>query len=195
MNIQSKFEELLSLIRLTRPKYVEGLGGGCSRQEIESAISIHPVPEALIDIYSCVIGDYSEVDCFSGMIPAYDLLPLYSIDSYIDGYQEIRMLGSDEWERSDGWEMDMIPFLYDGAGASICVRTLPNDNSVWVIPKVECSYKINTSLDKFILTAIECYKQNAYYLDLDDDMWNTDESLCVKIVGIIDPEIENYFSP
>ncbi len=55
-------------------------------------------------------------------------------------------------------------------------------------------YKINNSLDRFILTAIECYKQDAYYQELDDDvlMWDTDEDLAQNIVNEIDPEMGDY---
>ena len=47
-------------------------------------------------------------------------------------------------------------------------------------------------MDKFLLTAIECYRQGAYYEDWDDEgVWDTDWDLAREIVKQIDPEIEN----
>jgi SMI1 / KNR4 family (SUKH-1) len=192
MNNQDNFRELLELIKSTRPEYVEGLGKGYSRAEIESAIKIHPIPEALIDIYLCIDGGYWHDDGFT-FIPAYGVLPISAIQPWIETSQDI-YAGYDRLDDKH-WQPDMIPFLHDGAGYSICVRTLPNDNSVWVIPKFSDSYKLNTSLDKFIFTAIECYRQGAYYLDPDDDIWDTDWELSREIASKIDPEIEKYEAP
>jgi cell wall assembly regulator SMI1 len=142
------------------------------------------------------------MECSSDLIPAYALIPLGQINACIDIFKEIRSelideIGELEYSESMSWEPDMIPFLEDGSGYNICVRTLPNDESVWVIPKDLESYKINTSIDRFILTAIECYRQGAYYQELDDDVWvwDTDEVLARKIVKKIDPDIEDYFPP
>lgn len=198
MNTYSLFTELLELVKITRPEYICGLGQGYSRLEIESAIEIHPIPESLVTVYSCVGGDYSEIDGFSGLIPAYDLIQLNAINRLISMFQSSRFRiinqpGEDVSNMS--WEPDMIPFLHDGAGYYVCVRTLVDDHSIWVLPKALNRHKINTSLDHFILTAIECYRQGAYYLDEDDEIWDTDEVLYREIVRSIDPEIENYFPP
>lgn len=202
MDTRSNFLELLSLINATRPEYVESLREGSSRQEIESAIKIHPIPEALIAIYSCVAGETSDNDSSSDLIPAYDIIPLHDINTHIDIMQEVRAkmvnkIGDLVYSEYINWEPDMIPFLHDGSGYRIFVRTLPNDESVWVIPKELEPYKINTNLDRFILTAIECYKQGAYYQEPYEDvlLWATDETLAQEIVKNIDPEIEDYSSP
>jgi hypothetical protein len=98
----------------------------------------------------------------------------------------------------------MIPFFEDHAAGHIFVRSLPNDNSVWAATKYSPVYKINTSIDKFLSSAIEFYKQGAYYLDRDeyedgsyeDELqWNTDYDLAREIVKTIDPDIENYCLP
>jgi SMI1 / KNR4 family (SUKH-1) len=198
MDIQYRVKELLDLVAVTRIESICESSEVYSREDIESAIKIRPVPEELSSIYLCVGGDYSVFDCFSGLIPAYDLIELESINRVIDMFQCIR---SEIIERygdggsSSNWEPDMIPFLFDGSGYYICVRTLLDDNSVWVIPKALNCRKINTNLDRFILTAIECYRQEAYYLDEDDGIWDTDLALSKEIVRSIDPEIENYFPP
>jgi SMI1 / KNR4 family (SUKH-1) len=202
MDTQASFRELLGLIGSTRPEYIEALGKGHSREEIEDSIDIHPIPKALIAIYSCVRGladdDYNSYD----LIPFYDLIPLDRINGTIDMYREIRSesidkMGEEGYHKLMYWEPDMIPFLHDGCGYTVHVRTLPEDRSVWVKPKADNLRKINTNLERFILTAIECYRQGAYYQELDDDvwMWDTDIGLAHEIVRKIDPEIEDYFPP
>ncbi|WP_373540360.1 SMI1/KNR4 family protein [Chamaesiphon sp.] len=202
MDTQSLFRELLELIGSTRPEYVEALGKGYSRKEIEDLIDIRPIPEALIAIYSCVTGlaydNYNSYD----LVPAYDLISLDRINEYIEMYREMRSdlideIGEEEYHEFGNWEPDMIPFLHDGCGYTVHVRTLPDDESVWVRPKVDDLHKINSSLDRFILTAIECYRQAAYYQQIDEDVpiWYTDEDLAQEIVRKIDPEIEDYSPP
>ena len=202
MSSQPLFRELLKLIESTRTEYVKQLGEGYSRIEIESSIQMETIPENLFDIYSCVSGDRSDIDFFSGLIPGYDLFQLKEINKQIQIFQEIsakhltKITGSTS-DEFDYWQPDMIPFLYDGSGSNICVRSLPNDESVWVIPKVTSCYRLNTNLNRFILTAIECYRQEAYYVDPDDEdeIWDTDWDLAREIVKQIDPEIENYSPP
>jgi hypothetical protein len=202
MNTQSNFLSLLALIEETRSEQVKKLSKGCSTEEIESSIKINPVPDALISIYSCTSGDIDGSNYFLDLIPGYKLMSLSSINYYININEEsraksIEQMGELGYQNFRDWELDMIPFLSDGAGSRIYVRTLPNDESVWVIPKADVSYKINTCLDLFILTAIECYQQGAYYQELDEDVWiwDTDWDLAEAIVRTIDPEIENYSPP
>jgi SMI1 / KNR4 family (SUKH-1) len=202
MDTRSNFLALLDLIKATRPEYIEALGEGSSRQEIESSIQIHPIPEALISIYSCIAGETIYNAIFSDFIPAYEIIPLQRINDHIHTQQKVRsqiinQVGETAYHECMSWKPDMIPFLQDGCGYIICVRTLPNDESVWVLPKVSEPYKINTNLDRFILTAIECYRQEAYYQELDGDIWiwDTDEVLAKEIVRSIDPEIDNYSTP
>jgi hypothetical protein len=201
MDTRSNFLSLLNLIETERAGYMEGLGEGQSRQEIESLIEIHPIPAELIAIYSCVSG-YADMECSPDLIPAYSLISLDCINIHIDIFREvssslIENIGELAYGDLLYWEPDMIPFFADGGGYRICVRTLPNDNSIWAIPKVGDSYKLNTNLDRFILTAIECYRQGAYYQELDEDVlsWDTDEALAREIVKVIDPDIEDYSPP
>jgi hypothetical protein len=96
----------------------------------------------------------SEKDSF---IPGYYLIPLNQIDSDIKTTIKVRTENIHVYDNRRGWRSDMIPFLEDGGGGYIHVRSLPEDQSVWVVPKVEDAYKINTNLDLFILMTIECY--------------------------------------
>jgi cell wall assembly regulator SMI1 len=202
MSSQPLFRELLKLVENTRPEYVKQLGGGYSRVEIQSSIQMERIPEDLFDIYSCVSGDSSEIDFFSGLIPGYDLFQLKEINEQIQIFQEISAkyltkISESTSDKFDYWQPDMIPFLHDGSGDNICVRTLPDDESVWIIPKVTGCRKLNSSLNRFILTAIECYRQGAYFIDPDDEdeIWDTDWDLAKEIVKNIDPEIEDYSPP
>lgn len=203
MNTKKKFQELLDLVKSTRLEYIYDLQEEYSQEDIESAIMIKPIPEEIMFIYSCVGGEYSAKDCFSGLIPAYDLIQLESIDRVINMFQVIRSDWISSYGNNDedlngvplSWNPDMVPFLCDGAGYYIFFRTLVDDRSIWLCPKVGNIRKINTNLDRFILTAIECYRQGAYYLDEDDEMWDTDEELYREIVKSIDPEIENSSPP
>jgi hypothetical protein len=203
MNTKKIFQELLELVNNTRLEYVYELQEEYSQKDIESAIMINPIPEEIISIYSCVGGEYSAKNCFSGLIPAYDLIQLESINRVINMFQDIRSERINRYGNNDedicgtplSWKPDMVPFLCDGAGYYIFFRTLLNDRSIWLYPKVGSIRKINTSIDRFILTAIECYRQGAYYLDEDDEMWDTDAVLYREIVKSIDPEIENCSPP
>jgi hypothetical protein len=195
MNTQINFLELLDLIKTIQLKYAKELGESYSRKEIESAIKIHPIPESLVTIYSCVDSNYT--NC-SSLIPYYDLIPLSHINTLIDIFHEISpelvsRIGEKACHEIKDWRTDMIPFLEDGGGSLICVRTLPNDKSVWAFPKACEPRKLNTNLDCFILTAIECYRQGAFYKDV--LIWNVDDTLAQEIVKVIDPEIETYFAP
>jgi hypothetical protein len=198
MDTQSSFRELLELIKIEQPEYIESLGAGYSIVEIETAIKVRPIPEALITIYATVGRDIDKDLVRGNLIPGYSLNPLESIDSAMDIYREIRneyiaRMG-DDVSASCYLVPEAIPFLNDGCGYSIGVVNSPDDRSIWAMPKVGLPAKINTNFDRFILTAIECYWQAAYYQDLDDDrnIWDTDWVLATEIVGRIDPEITNY---
>ena len=201
MDSKSLFQELMNLIELNT-KHVPILSRRYSRTDIESAIKIHPIPDNLISIYSCIDKDAKEHNFRYSLTPGYYLIQLEQIDTFINVFKEsrsswIREIGENRYhEFLRGWEPDMIPFLEDGGGGYICIRTLPNDRSIWYLPKAMDSHKINTNLDRFILTAIECYRQGAYYKDWDNDgVWDTDWEMAREIVKQIDPEIENYSPP
>jgi hypothetical protein len=219
MYTRSLFPELLELIRSVHPEYLNLLGTGHSKQEIKASIkNIDPIPESLILIYSSIDGiandnynqymarglitednllpDYKSVPF--NFIPDYDLIPLNRINEDIYLFQEIfqscqvRYGQFMPWD----WKPDMIPFLYsEPLGYRICIRTLPEDESVWLItpPLADDGYIINTSIDQFILTAIECYRQGAYY-QYNEGMWKINSKLYKEIVRKIDPEIQ-YCEP
>jgi hypothetical protein len=203
MDTQANFLELIDLIKANRPEYIEESGEAFSRQDIEFAIKTHPIPEALITIYSCINSEGNYISCSSDLIPTYNLIPLHQINYDIDTFQEIRSelvdrIGEAACHELMDWRADMIPFLQDCGGSVICVRTLPNDESVWAFPKALEPHKLNTNLDRFILTAIKCYQQGAYYKEPyyeDVCMWDIDGALAQEIVKVIDPEIENYSAP
>jgi hypothetical protein len=203
MEIRTALLELLELIRTANSERIDP-DVGLFRAEIESAIKISPIPEALIELYLCASNEGNDLDLFDSieLIPCYRLLGTEGIRSTIEMFEDIRSEqiereGEEYYHKFQNWGPDMIPFLHDGCGEYVFIRTLSDDGSVWVRPKASEMYKINTSLDRFILTAIECYKQGAYYQDLDDDVliWDTDEELAQKIVDETDPEMASYSSP
>ena len=84
----------------------------------------------------------------------------------------------------------MIPFLYDGYGNYICVKNLPNDESLWLIRKSEdpCIYFNN--INHFILTGIICYERGAYYWDEEEGYWDNDPDLEEEIMEEIRQDLE-----
>jgi hypothetical protein len=201
MDTQALIKELRDIYISKYPQCEDKIGQGSSLTQIESAITkIRPIPKALIDIYSCVGGENSDLRyCYDFLVPGYYLVSLNEIDSDIDFYEEMRLgewvryfndLSEAEFNKVAKWKPDMISFLQDGSGYDVVIRTLPDDESIWVRPKAEDSYKINTNFDRFLLTAIECHRQGAY-IDDDDEAIDIDWELAKKIVSKIDPEIED----
>jgi hypothetical protein len=203
MDIQALIKELSDILISKYPECKEKIGQGSSLAQIELAITkIRPIPKALIDIYSCVGGENSDLEyCVDLLALSYYLVPLEQIDSLIDFREELRLqewvnyfneLSEVEFNKVATWKPDMIPFLEDGSGCSIVLRTLPDDESIWKIPKVEDSYKINTNLNRLLLTEIECYRQGAYQDPEDEDeVMEVDWDLAEEIARKIDPEIED----
>jgi cell wall assembly regulator SMI1 len=209
MKTKLLLEELIELIKdLDYTASDDVLGTGHSQVEIESQIKIKPIPDSLIELYSCIEGGDDAI-----LIPTHWLLPLNRINDEIDLlFEYCRPTDSDaidEEQLNDidefrYWQPDMIPFFEDRAAGNIFVRSLPNDNSVWAATKSSPVYKINTSIDKFLSSVIEFYRQGAYFLDRDEYedgsyeeylQWDTDYDLAREIVKTIDPEIENYCPP
>jgi hypothetical protein len=205
MDTQALIKELRDIFVSKYPECEEKIGKGSSREQIESAITkIRPIPQSLIDIHSCVGGENSDLEyCHDFLIGWYHLVPLDGIDSRIDLYEELRQwewneyfkeLSETDFNEVTTWKPDMIPFLEDGCGWYVVLRTLPNDESIWVMPKAEDSRKVSTNIDRFILTAIECHRQGAY-IEEDDEALDIDWDLAKEIVSKIDPEIEDYDHP
>jgi hypothetical protein len=206
MDTQSLIRELRDIFISKYPECKKKLGQGYSLAQIESAITkIRPIPKALIDIYSCVGGENSDlVYCHDFPIAWYHLVPLDEIDSTIDLYEELRLrewnehfkdLSEAEFNKVAKWKPDMISFLDDGCGYDVVIRTLPDDESIWVRPKTEESRKVNTNLDRFLLAAIEFHRQGVYLDEDDGEAIDIDWDLATEIVSKIDTEIENYSHP
>jgi hypothetical protein len=56
MNTKEYCKKLLSIINQKRPDELHYLGNGLSREEIESKIKTRPIPQNLIDLYTCMSG-------------------------------------------------------------------------------------------------------------------------------------------
>jgi hypothetical protein len=84
---------------------VKALGKGFSRKDIETMIKVHPIPESLTTIYSCVRGlSQRDNDSF---LSAWKLLAIDEIDHEIDLLTQYPR---------NGYQPDMIPFLINGCG-------------------------------------------------------------------------------
>jgi hypothetical protein len=207
MDTQALIRELRDIYVSKYPECEEKIGHGSSLAQIESAITkIRPIPKALIDIYSCVGGENSNFEyCHDFPVAWYYLVPLNKIDSNIALYEELRLrewtryfnhLSEVEFNKVATWKPDMVCFLENGCGGGVVIRTLPNDESIWTMPKVEDSRKVNTNLDRFLLAAIEFHRQGVYIEPEDEDeATEIDWDLAKEIVSKIDPEIGNYDHP
>jgi hypothetical protein len=89
--IEQDFRTLLKIIEEQRPEYTAGIGTGLSDEEVEKCIKIHPIPEGLFAIYSCVKGGYfCSEDYSTYFLPGYYyLLDINSINAEIKGCEEI----------------------------------------------------------------------------------------------------------
>ncbi|MEH2218466.1 MAG: SMI1/KNR4 family protein [Nostoc sp.] len=188
-NIQQCFINLLEILEKQRPGYTAILGKGLTDESIKKCIKIHPIPESLIAIYSCVRGRCYErsndFDFPTYLLPGYDLIDIDKVDKVIELLQQVHK-DPDCWE----WQPDMIPFLYGSGGDYYCVRTLSDDQSVVWVPKDDVLYIICQSIKDFILIVTECYKQNAYFLD-EDRYLECNYDLEEKIIVDFNP---NYYS-
>jgi hypothetical protein len=191
MNIKEICERLLSIIREKRPDDFQYLGNGLSRAEIESKVKIHPIPEALIDLYSCVSGSNKD---FSGYIisGSWNLIFINDINEEIK-WQKRRnksMLDTFPDYEFGMYSNNMIPFLDDGSGNCVCVKNLPDDQSVWYIPKSDEPSPYYISIDHFLLTSIACYEREAYFLDEEEGFWSCDPEFEQEIADEIRLSLE-----
>lgn len=206
MDTQALIRELRDIYVAKYPECKEKIGQGYSLAQIESAITkIRPIPKALIDIYSCVGGENSDLEyCHDFPVAWYHLIPLDNIDGTIDLYEELRLwewnkyfndMSEAEFNKVAKWKPDMVSFLDDGCGYDVVIRTLPNDESIWVRPKSEDSRKVSTNIDRLLLIAIECHRQGAYIDEDDEEAIDIDCNLAKEIASKIDPGIEEYDHP
>jgi hypothetical protein len=206
MDTQALIRELRDIYISKYPECKEKIGYGSSLAQIESAITkIRPIPKTLIDIYSCVGGENSDLEyCHDFPVAWYHLVALDNIDGTIDHHAEMRLwewgqyfndMSESEFNKVAKWKPDMVSFLNDGCGYDVVIRTLPNDESIWVRPKSEDSRKVNTNLDRLLLLAIECHKQGVYIDEDDDEAIDIDWDLAKEIASRIDPEVEDYRHP
>jgi hypothetical protein len=177
-----------------------------SRAEIVDAMEGRLIPDTLIEMYS-----YDKTIQFINLskqfIPDWYIVNLFDIITIIDIKNEGRQRIIDEYHEGDeqlyikslsndsifDWEPDMVPFFEDGSGNFICVRTLPDDRSVWVIYHDTNDSKIvNANLDLFILSRIEFYQQGAYFKNSYGEL-ELDWELSQAILRQIDPETEGDY--
>ncbi len=109
MNTQALIRELREIYISKYPECEEKIGYGSSLAQIESAITkIRPIPKALIDIYSCVGGENSDLDyCHDFPVAWYHLVSLDRIDGTIDLDEELR-----QWEWDELFK-DLIDIDWD----------------------------------------------------------------------------------
>lgn len=193
MNKRKKIERylrnILEIIERQRPGYIAAMGEGVSDEIIRDCIKIHPIPEELMAIYSCVRGSSSSVmyvgdsDYPIDLLPSSHLINIYEIDKVINFFKTINR-NPYPW----GWQLDMIPFLEYCEVDYYCVRTLPDDQSVVFVPKGDQYITISQNIENFILMITECYKQNVYFLD--DIFLENNSNLEEQIILKLNP---NYY--
>jgi hypothetical protein len=181
MNTQDKFRELLRIIASQRPEDVKALGSGLSREEILSVLKFQSVPEGLISIYSCVRG-VSEKDAPHDLIPGWTLIAIDELNYYID-FLNPKV-------QAEQMEQDMIPFLFDGCGSYYCIRSLPDDQSIYDLPKSDEFIKLYRDMDSFLDTSIACYREEAYYLDEEEGFWDIDYDKRDEIARRFNPGVK-----
>lgn len=187
--IERDFENFLEIIENQRPGYIAAMGEGVSDEIIRDCIKIHPIPEGLMAIYSCVKGLsvsklIEKFDYPTDFIPGCDLINIYEFDKIINLLKAVHR-NPEPWV----WQPDMIPFLVYCGVDYYCVRTLPSDQSVVFCSKENQWITICQNIEDFILIITECYKQNAYFLD--DVYLEKNYDLEEKIILNFNP---NYYS-
>jgi cell wall assembly regulator SMI1 len=206
MSPQSKMIELIELANSCfSPITEEDIKEPYSRDEIQEAMEGLRMPDILMEMYLYQKTIYF-IDLHKEFIPDWYFVDLYHITTNIEIKNDGRQRTIDEYYQGNkqsyveffssdstfDWEPDMIPFLEDGSGNFICVRTLPEDRSVWAIYHDDDSKILNANLDLFILTRIEFYRQGAYFQNSHGDL-EQDWSLSQEILGQIDPETEGDY--
>ncbi|MDM9382619.1 hypothetical protein QUB80_18145 [Chlorogloeopsis sp. ULAP01] len=108
--IKQDFRNLLEIIEKQRPGYIANLGEGLSAEEIQKCITIHPIPEGLIAIYSCISGfcfkRYKDFNYPTDLLPGYVLIEIDKVQKIINLLQEVYHKYPDSWH----WQPDMISF-------------------------------------------------------------------------------------
>lgn len=196
MSTKEIFERLLEIVREKKPDQFEYLGKGLSRAEIESKIKTHPIPEALIDIYGCVSG-LPDIDTpYFLIFLDWNLLYIDDVNKTIDRLEEgnLTMVNFFPDYKLGMYSNHMIPFAYDGSGNFMCVKNLPNDQSVWDIPKSDEPHMVYLSIDHFLLTTIACYEREAYFWDEEEEYWDNDVGFELQIEEEIRQSLENRSS-
>ena len=192
MNTQEICERLLAVIQEKRPDELHYLGKGLSREEIESKIKTRPIPETLIDLYSCMSGT-PDIDLHYCIISSgWNLLYINDVNEVIDRIAESNKLFFDLFPdyKFGMYSKTMIPFLYDGHGNFICVKNLPNDDSLWFIPKAGDHCVAFNNINHFLLTGILCYEREAYYWDEEEGYWDNDPDFEEEIMEEIRLSLE-----
>jgi cell wall assembly regulator SMI1 len=204
MTTQSKIIELIELADSYSSKTSEEeREEAYSRNEIDDAMEGRSIPDTLIEMYS-YHKTIQFINLAKQFIPGWYFVDLYHITTIIDIKNEGRQSMIDEYHGGNeqlyieslssdfifDWQPDMIPFLEDGSGNFVCVRTLPEDRSVWVIYHDTNDSKIvNANFDLFVLSRIEFYRQGAYFKNSYGELelnWELSQAILIQI----DPETE-----
>ncbi len=89
------------------------------------------------------------------------------------------------------YAVNMIPFIEDGCGSNLCVKNLPDDQSVWYLGKAEDPRLEYISINHFLLTSIACYERGAYFFDEEEGFWAYDPDYEKEIAKEIRQELES----
>jgi hypothetical protein len=183
MDTRSIFEQLLSLVRAKKPELCSHLGSPLSREEIESKIKSSRIPESLISIYSYISGMPDSNIPYFAIFANWNLIFIDDINENIDRIESSNRYMVDNCPNYElgMYSKDMIPFLYDGSGNFMGVKNLPDDESVWDIPKSDEPHQVFLDIDHFLLTTITCYERGVYFWDEEEEFWDNDYFHEIKI--------------
>jgi hypothetical protein len=183
MSTKSIFEQLLSLVRSRKPDLCSHLGNPIFREDIVSRIKSRPIPESLISIYECVSGMPDSNIPYFTIFANWNLIFIGDINEKIDLIESNNKSMVDMFPDYElgMYSKHMIPFLYDGSGNYMCVKNLPDDESVWDIPKSAEPYQVFLNIDHFLLTTIACYERGVYFWNEEEGFWDSDYFLEIEI--------------
>jgi hypothetical protein len=192
MSTKEIIEKLISVINDKRPEVSKYIKKGISRKKIESNIKAHPIPDSLIEIYSCTSGSKTD-DHLYLISPGWDLLNINDINEKLEWleFSNKFMIENFPDYHLGMYSKHMIPFLDDDGGNIMCVKNLPDDQSVWQIPKDDEPYKDYISIDHFLLTSLQSYERGVYYLDSEEGFWEFNSMMLLEIKEEIKQRIEN----
>jgi hypothetical protein len=156
-----KIRKLLKIIDKQRPGFIDTYGKELQSEEVHRIIANRHIPEGLTAFYSFIntSGVYSGLVGY--IIPNWELIPIQNIKDTVKRLQDLK----NKYPSLDWWKPDMIPFLTNGCGDYYCVRSLENDQSVYIIYHDDEPFREFLCLEEFLNFTIECYEKKIYFLD------------------------------